>query len=492
MTTENENDQPSQLVDGANSYKDLVASPENSNVTLSAAITSPVPDTDEAKRLPTVPMLRVSTGDYESLAMAQKIEPPTLDKTKRQTDWDVVHYGAARNAVQSDVIYNALKRPASDWQQGVAINGYLHSFEKPRVGDTQKVQTPTATATRTYMNAKLGIGSVVNLTLPGSGVMLTVSIPQLTDLANHQYAFAAEKHLLGVATDGLIYASDGVLIEQKFVDFLRPLILGCNVQINHPSEILDFLPQTDLQIIAQQLAVAMYPRGYRIVSPCLIDVNKCNATTEELISPAKMLLIDNAVFTPFQLKIYSERNTLHTLEQIQKYIDEASDTPQRTTQIIEGVRVVWRIPTIRESLDMGLTWVNEITQNIEKMFSSAPFTVRTKIAEQHQKQTALRMYGHWVKEIQIDEQGATITDPAQIAQNLNDFCGSEDVVIKLMNGVAEYITSITRAVVGVQQHQCHNCKGWKVPNNPDKASIIPVDPVKVFFTLRDQRLQKMM
>lgn len=345
----------------------------------------------------------------------------------------------------------------------------------------------------------LGIGDVVTVPLPHSGIWVTLKPPTETDLIEFYNSLFREKIILGRATFGLTLTNFSVHINNKLFDFILKHVHSINYGDIPKANLKNYLLIHDFPILAWGFAASRYPNGFEYQHPCVNDALHCSHIAKEVINLYKLLWVDNPSLSDAQKIIMSEdRPGKLTSESYRKYIAEHTRVTGSTITTKNGIKVTLKIPTFSEYTTDGLAWINKVNSAVENVLLETEEPedddgkTKTAILNQYVKASILRQFNHFVDYIEID--GAVVTDRDTINKVLEAFSSQDDIREELTSGILKFKSDTTIGIIGIPAYKCPNCHAEQNINPvSDKfIDVIPLDSMNLFFGLLTLQISKIL
>jgi len=341
----------------------------------------------------------------------------------------------------------------------------------------------------------LGLGDVLSIPLPHSGIWVTIKPPTEKDLIDFYNSIFKEKITLGRSTFGLTLTNFSVYVNRKLFDFIMKHVHSVNYQGINKSELDNYILIHDFPILAWGFAATIYPNGFDYQRACVDDVEQCSYVAKAVLNMLKLLWVDNASLTDAQKIIMAEnRPNKLSIENYRKYIIEHVRVTGTEFTIKENIKFKLRIPTFAEYTTDGLSWVNTINSAIDSFIVEEGNEVeaKTQLLDQYVRSSILCQFNHFIDYIEIDEN--VVNDRTSITEVLKVFSADDELRSEIINKILKFKADTTIALVGIPDYKCPNCGKPQNPSalNPHLTSVIPLDVMNLFFTLITLRISKIM
>ena len=345
----------------------------------------------------------------------------------------------------------------------------------------------------------LGLGDVVNIPLPHSGIWVTIKPPTETDLIDFYNSMFREKIMLGRATNGLTLSNFSVHVNSRLYDFIQRHIHSVNYGDISKDQLKNYMLIHDFPILAWGFACTMYPNGFDYQRACTHDLDQCTHISQAVLNITKLLWVDNKSLTDAQKVILSEnRPNKLTAENYRKFIVEHVRVTPSSFTTTQGLKVKLKVPTFAEYTADGLTWINTINTAIETAVLSGDATAndeqnaKLELLNQHVKSSILRQFNHFIDYIEIDDN--VISDRDTINSTLAILSANDDVRTEITDQIIKFKVNTTLAMIGIPEYKCPACGQ---PQNPHPEhekfkTVIPLNAINVFFTMLTYRISKIL
>lgn len=388
-----------------------------------------------------------------------------------------------------------LEEQGSDFQQGIVdSNGKLYNMDsvKFKVGQGE-IKGEVALLKVSKM---LGLGDVINVMLPHSGVWVTIKPPTERDLIDFYNTVFREKIMLGRMTSGLTFSNFSVHMNNRLFEFIQRHIHSLNYGDLPKDELGNYMVIHDFPILAHGLARAMYPNGFDFQRACINNVRECTHIAKDTLLLEKLIWVDNSALSQTQRNILTEnRPNKLTLESYRTFVAEHSRLAPSSYTSKNGIVFKFKIPTFNEYTTDGLAWVNAISGIVEAAMISDEGNEerREELLNQYVKASILRQFNHFIDQIEIEDE--VVVDRATINGMLEIFSSDDEIREELLRAVIDYKAKTTLAIIGIEEYSCPACGE---PQNPVERSlprftkVIPLDSVNLFFLMLTSRISKIL
>lgn len=422
---------------------------------------------------------------------------PAATGIERATFEAVLSGATADTHYAHDDLQPACDAPTADWKQYVEHNGKKIRVAKPPLAaSANSPEVITGGQALLLMEQLRGLGQTVSVPLPHTGIWVTLRSAKLSAITQLDTRLANEKAKLGRLSRGYAFSNDGVITNEILFDFIMSHVVDCTLQNWTPESLANIIRVQDLGILAHAQACSMYPKGFPFAQACTVQVDACMHVTKAKLNLTKMFWTDNNKLTPLQkarIAARSERVPQSVLQTYQEnWLEVKSGVINR-----DNTRFILQIPTMRQHIDSGIAWVNDLETMTEEALTKLSSESREDYMLTQGMATRLCSIAHWVKEIEFDVPGADgemetkrVNDPATIRALLRDLSSEADERNAILDGVMAYINDTTCSLIAIPNYPCGNCKKWQRTLEAPNSALIPFDPINTFFTLQQFKLME--
>jgi len=341
----------------------------------------------------------------------------------------------------------------------------------------------------------LGLGDVINVPLPHSGIWVTIKPPTERDLIDFYNSLFREKVSLGRATYGLTLSNFSVHINNRLFDFILKHVHSVNYSDISKESLRNYVLIHDFPVLAWGFACAMFPNGYDYQRACVNNIEECSYIAKATINLIKLLWIDNPSLSEVQKVILAEtRPNKLTVDSYRKFIAEHSRVTGSSFTTKSGIVFKLRVPTFNEYTTDGLNWINKINTSIETLVledTENEETVKTELLNQYIKSSSLRQFNHFVDYIEVEDN--VINDRDTINMVLETFSADDDIRSEIMENIVKFKVNTTLAIIGIPEFKCPNC-GTNQTNEEEGRfkTIIPLDVMSIVFLVLTSKISKIL
>ena len=383
----------------------------------------------------------------------------------------------------------------ANWQQGVIspsgdVVGMSSVAMKSREGELKGEIALLKVAKR------LGMGEVVNVMLPHSGIWLTVKPPTDRDLIDFYNTVFREKVAFGTATSGLGFSNFAVHMNNRLYEFISRHIHNLSYSDMPKDQLGNYMVVHDFPFLVHGFAKAMFPNGFDYSRACNVNLQECTHVSTQTIDLDTMVYIDNNSLTQTQRNILSvNRPNVNTLETYRTFKAEHPLMVGSSYTTKTGIKFNFKIPTFNEHTADGLAWINSISSVVDNLMvvNEADDETKKEMLTQYIKASILRQFNHFVESIELDE-NEIVVDRETINGTLELFSSDDDLRNELTKAIIEFKSKTTLAVIGIDKYTCPNCQKEQLASEtlPMFKQVIPIDSVNLFFLLLTSKISKIL
>lgn len=411
-------------------------------------------------------------------------------------EWVGAFYSSIEETATTNSFTEAMKIPGSLWTQRIEHTGQTIGPKRAAIGDIRD-QKLTGAAAIYHMQNLLNAGTSVTHPLWASGLWLTLRNPTDSELNLLEENIKREKISVGRRTLGVAFNNQSVYLVKHVFNFIKQHIYETNVKdlaTAEDKDIGDLILITDLFPLFHLGGCTIYPEGYPYKSPCLnTEPSKCGGVVSEVLQLFKMFWNKDSSITGDMRKFMANAQERHTIKEV---LDYQSKVAENCSEIIDdinpGFKVVARIPTVNEYIESGERWINELANSIDTVLGDdLSDAARNNLITNQARLTRLREYVHCFDKIIYTSNEQVVEKRADIEAVFNVMSGNEELVQKIADSLSSFISRHTLTVVGIPNYVCPDCKRQHNPDVSAEHSLFtPVDPLNLFFTLKDRKIYR--
>lgn len=409
-------------------------------------------------------------------------------------EWKEVVGEAVDNYTTDGIYQDRFDDESADFTQGVRKpDGSMLTMSSPKFRDNAGELKGELAVLK--VSKKLGLGDVLSIPLPHSGIVVTIKPPTERDIIDFYSTVFREKIYLGRMSSGLTLTNLSAYINNRLFDFIVKHVHSVNYGTIPKEQLKNYVLIHDFHILAWGFAATMYPNGFEYQRPCTSNIETCNHVAKATLNMLKLLWIDNSSLTQVQKDIlYEVRPNKLSDETYRKYIAEHTRTKAKEVTLSNGVKVTLKVPTVAEHVSDGLGWVNKINNAIESLLvvDGEAESAKTEMLQQYVNSSILRQFSHFIDFIEADD--SVISDRDTLHSVLELLSADDDMRKELTDAVLAFTSQTTLALVGIPQYNCPSCGVDQNPEpiNDKLVSVITLDVMMLFFTLLTLRMSRIL
>jgi hypothetical protein len=419
---------------------------------------------------------------------------PKFDGTAGESGkaWFAAYLQGLNHLLRGNSLSDSVVRAESAWRQKVAVDGESLAAGRPRFGSAGG-NGNIISGERALMKATslLGLGAVVQIPLWHTGIWVSLKSPSEAALLELERRIASEKVSLGRYTSGMIFSHTSVYTVSYVVNFVLNHVYDASVKNITQDALKQLIKITDIPTLVWGLACAIYPNGYKYTRPCTTNPAECQHIVTGELNIAKLSWTDNNSLTDWQRRQMAKRTEKFSEADLKRYEQEHHRGGDFTIPLTEALKVKLRVPTITQYEQSGFTWVDGIVKLLEGSLGvSLKGKERDDYITDQGRLTALRQYSHWVNRIEVGDDA--IEDQETIEALLGTLSSDEKISKVFFESVGKYIDNSTLSVIAIPKYDCPKCGGEQTGDihANQHPHLLPLDVVRIFFTLLDQRIFK--
>lgn len=351
----------------------------------------------------------------------------------------------------------------------------------------------------------LGVGEVTQIPLWHSGFWITIKPPVIADLINLEQAIANNQILLGRETNTLVYSNYSVVFNRIVVDFILSHMISCSLKLPVGDDIRDYISTQDLYPLILGMLNSMYPNGIDVTRGCINTTRveddktpKCTFIGSGNLDTKKLIWINRKSLNSYMLDIMSKRRPDSvSVDEVKEYQRTIKEMHPRTINIDtengNTVSFTFKIPTLREYIDNGEAWVNNVIKKSEELFTEQDSAeIKNMKVNDILLSIVLGIYNIFVSEIKSNQYD--INDIETITSVLEILSADNKLFETFNKEVSKYISDAVIAVVATPNFECPVCKQESQTDSTvvNKAfkELIPLNVLETFFALSVLRINQ--
>lgn len=425
----------------------------------------------------------------------------SLDDTKLEQNnpdiekWKKVLSDSTDAYTPSNMYNENFTRPGSSYEQGILdANKALITLSSINLKD--KVGDLRGEAALLKLAVHLGLGDLVKVPLPHSGIWVHIKPPGEKDLIDFYNGLFRDKVSLGRSSSGFVLSNFAVYTNEALINFIISHIHSTNIIGLKIEQLKEHVYLQDLQILAWGLARAIYPNGFDYQRACINNPAECHYVAQANISLEKLLMIDNSAYSEYQrIHMCSYEPNSRSMDQLIKFREEHTRIKNAYFTTPNGIKFNLKPSMIQEHLTSGIKWVDYIVTGIEAAVLTTDdkgTQEKEKLLQQYVKASVLRQYGHFIASIDISD--SNVSDVDTLEKSLDLLSGDDNIRNLYVKEVNKYVSDSTFGLIGIPKYECPECKKNQNPDpvNPRLVDAIPLDVFELFFGLVTLRISRIL
>lgn len=438
-------------------------------------------------------MLAPSTpADINNIIAA--IDGDTVKQDSSFRDWLAALDEATLNSMSSDLLMRAQTREGSQWAQ--SLNG-KNFFIKPAWKSVARDAIQSSMSGNTAVDLFIqgaNMGRTVRWPLYRTGIWINIRPASLTYLAEIDRSLSFDRAQIGLDTAGLFNSNDSLIFDDKLVDAALRLVTYCNVQVNSVMDLRDIIAKADIPSLIAAMAAATFADGAGASVTC--TDHGCRNSDMFDMDLRRMSWVDTTRFSPEQIALMDEPNTIHTLEQVREY-QAGFARDEEGKYEFKGRTFNFHNGSAGEYFELGHQWIAQINRALSEALGEAEIDngKRARVVQSILTAETLCRYAHYIKSITVPSKDVdsndiivTIDDPATIRDILKMLISDEDGADGLFAAIEDYIVQTEITIFGYLNYACTKCGKYHLDDRGEARLIIPFKVGTAFFTLLQHKL----
>lgn len=358
-----------------------------------------------------------------------------------------------------------------------------------------------------------GMGTNTRIPLWNSGIWITMSVPKEVDVLYTIEKIANDALLIGTDTGKFIGTMHDAVYYNSLVEFILNHYQDSNLKLENREDIVNYILLSDVPSLVCGMISTMYPDGYSVTRSCknnyvLVEdgKTKCNHTVTGLINPSLMIIKNNKLITPEMIVHMSKRNSSVSVEEVKQY--QLVTNPGNKNKVIKvsdntynnDYEVTLSIPSLGAYAQCLNIWRSDLENELDRFLEAGD-----DIDKKREKATKLLntnylsyflSYVKSIKQTQLDTldvlDTSVLPEDSQyhtIKSYLEMMSSITPIINTFETEIRDYIHNSTVVIVGLPNYVCPSCQELQaVKNGRDYDNIIPIDMLKLFFTLSQIRV----
>lgn len=411
------------------------------------------------------------------------------------------------STIVNDVLVDSFKNKDNEFVNTIEFGGKKLQTRPISIKTNTKL-TQESSVARIY--ALLGVGEVVQVPLWHSGFWITIKPIKQKDFINLYNSLSSQTTKLGRETNSLIYSNYSVVFIRILVEFILAHITEHTIKINDDETILDYIKVQDLYPMVNGLLAAMYPRGIDIVKCCVNSTkldpenNKplCDYSLTAKVDSKKLLWVNRRALDKYMISQMSKRTSASVstseVKEYQNRVKKNQVDIESTSMSGIKIRLTLKTPNLREYIDQGEKWVNDLISDVEKLYTPQD-TDSEKISKLTDAilTSRLNTYNGYIDKVTFiasDNTETTFDTSDGVREALDTISNDQDLFLDIIKKIGEFYTNNSIAIVATPNFVCPKCNSSQEDGSQNKTftEFIPLNVIDNFFVLGGLRKQSIL
>lgn len=411
------------------------------------------------------------------------------------------------STIVNDVLVDSFKNKDNEFVNTIEFGGKKLQTRPISIKTNTKL-TQESSVARIY--ALLGVGEVVQVPLWHSGFWITIKPIKQKDFINLYNSLSSQTTKLGRETNSLIYSNYSVVFIRILVEFILAHITEHTIKINDDETILDYIKVQDLYPMVNGLLAAMYPRGIDIVKCCVNSTkldpesNKplCDYSLTAKVDSKKLLWVNRRALDKYMISQMSKRTSASVstseVKEYQNRVKKNQVDIESTSMSGIKIRLTLKTPNLREYIDQGEKWVNDLISDVEKLYTPQD-TDSEKISKLTDAilTSRLNTYNGYIDKVTFiasDNTETTFDTTDGVREALDTISNDQDLFLDIIKKIGEFYTNNSIAIVATPNFVCPKCNSSQEDGSQNKTftEFIPLNVIDNFFVLGGLRKQSIL
>lgn len=411
------------------------------------------------------------------------------------------------STIVNDVLVDSFKNKDNEFVNTIEFGGKKLQTRPISIKTNTKL-TQESSVARIY--ALLGVGEVVQVPLWHSGFWITIKPIKQKDFINLYNSLSSQTTKLGRETNSLIYSNYSVVFIRILVEFILAHITEHTIKINDDETILDYIKVQDLYPMVNGLLAAMYPRGIDIVKCCVNSTkldpesNKplCDYSLTAKVDSKKLLWVNRRALDKYMISQMSKRTSASVstseVKEYQNRVKKNQVDIESTSMSGIKIRLTLKTPNLREYIDQGEKWVNDLISDVEKLYTPQD-TDSEKISKLTDAilTSRLNTYNGYIDKVTFiasDNTETTFNTSDGVREALDTISNDQDLFLDIIKKIGEFYTNNSIAIVATPNFVCPKCNSSQEDGSQNKTftEFIPLNVIDNFFVLGGLRKQSIL
>ena len=450
---------------------------------------------------------------YDAVVKARQVAYGAHGLLFMEEHWFTKNYKQVTNVPQADLVNVCVS------------NGHKLASGQSFSNPSKNMLNRSANAAQLLAGKISGIAPQM-IMCPNSGITVFINPVTARDNTDVTQAIIEKVSDIGFLYHGASFNASSSLLRKIVASLLKEKAIRVSLADDITSapdfDLLKHLSIIDQMQLFAGLGASMYKDGVRYERACvsdvqnllcphietgILDVSGMHYIRFDLMSQAS---IDHMIATTdigtsakraeFTLERIEEyKNQLHAKELTTLDFNDTDGTPMYT--------VTLHIPSIYESIDVGEHWAMKASIGLVKMLGAVNDSDEARKEKRQNyidftlKQQFLAINATYIKSIRVynGEDSAVFEDKVAILDMLNVISEDADMSKRIDDAIGKMLVLGALSVVGVPTYTCPSCGAKQLPDDGNMSEelgklfvnthgVLPIDPLKLFFTLQEHRV----
>lgn len=337
------------------------------------------------------------------------------------------------------------------------------------------------------MRSAMGLGAKIRIPLWHSGIWVELEAPSDSELLMLDQLISEEKIELAAKTGGMIFSNEGIYMFEHLMNFILDHVIATSLNTTDRETLLRVISLQDCYYLAHGMAMTIYPQGYPLRIPCVENIDKCKHVTEAHVNLAYMLMVDRNALTQEQKLHMAKKKVFFSPDEVLAYQKGGILGEGRRVEITDKLALVLRRPSLLDNINAGHAWIDGMLETVAKALGpSVPVKEKNTFIEKQTRLTFLRQYSHWIERVIYGQE--EFEGEESVAAILDVLSTDTELWTKFFDDVAQFIKDTAISFVAITNYPCPACGTPLTPEDAQHPEIYMMDPILLFFALKDQRL----
>ena len=366
---------------------------------------------------------------------------------------------------------------------------------RPSFGNGNQPLTGARAAAK--IAAVTSVGGVVQIPLYKAGFWVSIKAPSDTALNEARRLCEQQKEDFGRRSNGRTRSLTDVYSRKPLIDLAIRCIYDATVAYQDPQELYELIPFDEHEDLLWGVGLALYTQGFPMSRACTANVGVCKDVERAYVDLSEFQRVRTDLLTEKQKIHMANRTKRATIEQVAAYRAEFLERESGDDLSVfrfGDMSLAIVEPSIRQWVDDGFQWVRELELSVEAAFTGKMSAKeRDAYITEQAGLSSLRQYSHYVSRITFYTPEGTedgyIEDPVEIALHLGGLTGNTEFNSKFLDHIDRFFAARAVTVIAIWNYVCPKCGGEQSDHHPNSRYLIPISPLKTFFTILTHKLK---